>query len=112
MTVVNKGNNGGYSTLHFTANTVHTLADLQVAGETVNSAKIVDVYWTSAATGNWTVDRDAVNVLNLTGSGHWNFQENAVQFEAEADIDGDIDVKLNTVTDGTLIMKLHKNSDY
>lgn len=61
----------GKAVIRMVANGTITLADLQLAGETVRAASITAVYWT----GPWTLTRGANTVLQLTdGQDNWELE--------------------------------------
>jgi hypothetical protein len=65
---VEQNKKGGKAVIRMTANGTISLANLQLAGETVRAAYITAVYWT----GPWNVVRGANTVLQLTdGQDSW-----------------------------------------
>lgn len=91
----------GKAVIRMTANGTVSLANLQLAGETVRAAHITAVFWT----GPWNVLRGANTVLKLTdGQDNWILEGNyAITEGADQDF-----VFQNGTPEGTIVLVVNK----
>ena len=69
----------GRAVVHMTGTETVNLAELAKNGETVLGAKIIGVWWS----GSWTIVRNAVSVLVLTGNGDMVFDQHGVSIDLQ-----------------------------
>lgn len=100
FTTLKNGLGSGISSYHASATSTLTFAEIENTGETLAEVSICGVYWS----GSWSIVRDGVTVLSLSGSGFFDLVSCPITINATDDI-----VATLTGT-GTLILKLHKVS--
>ena len=83
------------------ANATYNLANFQLAGETVNSVDIAQVYWC----GSWTLTRNGNTILQLVGGDNWFLE--GVTLLKEQDTG---DVTLTNNSNGSIIIVYKKNT--
>jgi len=114
--VVNKGTKGGYVTAIFTSGgyvaigSTNAAVAANVASETVNEMTISSVSWSAANSVVYTVQRGANTVLNLSGSGHFNFQKEGVILETGGESAANCVVTKLGAGVASVVIKLHKRS--
>lgn len=113
MPIVSKGIKGGYAIARLTSTTTlwtnHANTQLGANNspdETVDSMTIAQAKWA----GTWVVSRAGNTILDLTGAGNFDFQEDGVTIETSAEASGNLVATLTG--SGTLVLKLHKQSTY
>lgn len=109
MAIIYNDRKGGYAALRFSANTTQTLSSLN-NDDTMLGARVTQVWWHSTG-GVWSIVRGANTVFQGENSGFADFQSNGVKIELEGEEAADITVT-NTGTDGTILLKVNKESDY
>jgi len=114
--VVNKGTKGGYATGIYTSGgyvaigSTNAVVAANTAGETVSEMFISSVSWSAANNVVYTVARGANTVLNLSGSGHFNFQKEGVILETGGESAANCIITKNGAGVTSLVIKLHKRS--
>lgn len=91
------------------ANTIVALSG-DVSEETVTSATIARVFWSTANTGYWKISRSANSVLELGGSGFWNLIEAGMSVANTST--GNLGIDLVGTTNGSLVIELTKEATY
>ncbi len=116
-TVVNKGVKGGYVTGIYTSGGFITKASTNAvvaansAGETISEMFISNVHWSAANNVVYTISRAGNTVLNLSGTGHFNFQREGIILEFNAgEATGNCVVTKTGSGIASLVIKLHKRS--
>lgn len=90
-------------TLNGTTNGANATAD-----EVVQEMRIAEVMW-SIDGGSWDIRRGSNTILQLSGSGHHDYQAHGIRIEEdEAQLTSNVNV--NTAGVGSIILKLHKVS--
>ena len=115
MAIIQQGNKGGYTVARFTASGTVVLNgasnNANTVGETVNNLQLSDIKWsTVGATDSWTITRNSVDQAVLGGDGHWDLQADISPIGNDVDNVEDITVTLSGT--GTLLLKMHKQSDF
>jgi len=78
--------------------------------ETVTSATIARVFWSTANTGYWKISRNSNSILELGGSGFWNLNEAGMSVANTAT--GNLGIDLVGTTNGSLVIELSKDATY
>jgi len=114
--IVNKGTKGGYVTAIFTTggfvapSSTNAVVAANSAGETVSEMLISSVSFSAANNVVYTVSRGANTVLNLSGTGHFNFQKEGVILETGGESAANCVVTKIGSGVTSLVIKLHKRS--
>lgn len=91
------------------ANAVVSLSGA-VSEETVTSATISRIFWSTANSGYWKISRSSTSVLELGGSGFWNLVEAGMTVANTST--GNVGIDLVGTTNGSLVLELTKEATY